>query len=85
MGGAQCPSQNQMRKKNKAYQTSPLLAFLWQAYHAEYGLSIHDQNPATLRQKLYPLRKTNQKLTTLSLILPPQQYTLWIVHASKIK
>lgn len=58
----------------------PLLGLLYEALGAEYGVAVETNDPDRLRQKLYPLRKTDEIFTPLAFVLSPfNPQELWII------
>ncbi len=59
-----------------------LLALLYQAARTPVGLVISTSSPEFLRQKLYPLRKTEPGLKNLSFVISPTfpATELWILN-----
>lgn len=56
--------------------------FLYDALASEFGIVIATDNPIKLRERLYPLRKTEPEFADLSFVVSPFNPTkeLWIIR-----
>lgn len=58
----------------------PLLQLLYDALHSPLGVCVTTNDPERLRQKLYPLRKTDDIFAPLAFLISPlNPQDLWIV------
>lgn len=58
----------------------PLLQHLYDALNAEIGIEVATDDPERLRQKLYPLRKSDEIFLPLAFIISPfDKQKLWII------
>jgi len=58
----------------------PLLELLYAALRSKFGVVIETDDAERLRQKLYPLRKDDPDLMSLSFVISPiNGKDLWIV------
>lgn len=62
-----------------------LLTLLYDALASEYGIIIRSDNPLKLRERLYPMRKTDPSFADLSFALSPStpETDLWIIRRVK--
>jgi len=60
--------------------TIELTSLLFQALSSPYGIVVATSDPDRLRQKLYPLRKTDPAFAPLAFVLSPlSPQHLWIL------
>ncbi len=61
--------------------SAALMSLLYEAFRAKFGIVVNSNNPEKLRQKLYPLKKSDPDLANLSFPLSPTNPAeqLWIV------
>lgn len=61
---------------------NPLLNILFDALASPYGLIVQSNAPLKLRERLYPLRKSDPELADLSFVLSPSnpETELWILR-----
>lgn len=60
---------------------TPLEALLYRALTAPHGIAVETNDPERLRQRLYPLRKSQAVFAVLSFVLSPTNPNhLWIVR-----
>lgn len=59
-----------------------LLKHLYDALSSEFGIVLRSDNPTKLRERLYPLRKTEPEFAELSFVLSPTNPStdLWIIR-----
>lgn len=59
----------------------PLISLLYEAINTPYGLVVETDDAERLRQKLYPLRKTEPDFAPLAFVISPfNGRDLWIVR-----
>jgi hypothetical protein len=56
--------------------------FLYDALASELGIVLRSNNPVKLRERLYPLRKSEPEFADLSFVLSPTnpETDLWIIR-----
>jgi len=56
--------------------------FLYDALASELGIVLRSNDPVKLRERLYPLRKSEPEFTNLSFVLSPTnpETDLWIIR-----
>lgn len=58
-----------------------LLQLLYDALHSPFGIIVETPDPEFLRQKLYPLRKSDPAFVSLSFVISPMSNgDLWILR-----
>ncbi len=58
-----------------------LLALLCSALRSPYGVIVETDDPEFLRQKLYPMRKSDPDFTPLAFVISPMNgKDLWILN-----
>lgn len=61
-----------------------LVELLYAAYHSSFGVVVETDDPERLRQKLYPLRKSNPDFEPLAFVISPlNPQDLWIIKQPK--
>ncbi len=62
--------------------TPDLRAILYDALASEFGLVVETDDPIKLRERLYPLRKTEPEFADLSFAVSPlrSETELWIIR-----
>lgn len=59
---------------------SDLAELLYAAYSAEFGVVVETNDAEFLRQKLYPIRKSNPNFSILSFVISPfNGKDLWVI------
>lgn len=56
-----------------------LVALLFEALRSPHGLALSTDDPARLRQKLYPMRAADPALEPISFVIPAVPGELWLV------
>ena len=63
--------------------SATLFTYLCEALRADLGIAVRDDNPKSLRQKLYAVQRKDPTFAELQFIISPDGDELWITKGVK--